>query len=246
MFLYTPDDGAVNSSLIFTNKKTDNVEVQSIELYKIEPEELDSFLALGWFRMQQTIFTTEILQFYGQLYKAIWLRVELQNFHADKKCQTLRNKNRPFATEIKKINLTPVHEALYSSYKESISFDTAPSLHALLHGNSSLDVYNSYMIEIYDGNKLIGIGIFDLGDVSAAGICSVYDPAYKKHSLGKYMIFEKMLYCKNENLKYFYPGYIVPGYSMFDYKLEIGTTAIEYFENKSKQWVALFKKNNGK
>lgn len=218
------------------------MELQSIELFKIKPEELDSLLALGWFRMQQTIFTTEILQFYGQLYRAIWLRVDLQNFHPDKKCRELLNKNSLFKTEIKKINLTPAHETLYSSYKESISFDTASSLHALLYGNSARDVYNTYMIDVYDGIKLIGTGIFDLGGASAAGICSIYDPAYKKYSLGKYIIFEKMLYCKKENLKYFYPGYVVPGYSMFDYKLEIGTTAIEYFDNKSNQWLALFKK----
>lgn len=218
------------------------MEVQSIELIKIEPEELDSFLALGWFRMQQTIFTTEILQFYGQFYKAIWLRVNLQNFQPDKKYRALRDKNSRFTTRVNKANLTPAHEALYSAYKEGISFDTATSLQALLYGSSSLDVYNTYMIDVYDGIKLIGTGIFDLGNKSAAGICSIYDPAYKKYSLGKYMIFEKMFYCKNENLKYFYPGYIVPGYSMFDYKLEIGTTAIEYFDNDINQWLALFKK----
>ncbi len=218
------------------------MEVQSIELLKIEPEELDSFLALGWFRMQQTIFTTEILHFYGQLYKALWLRVDLQKFQPDKKCRALHNKNSRFKTEIKKTILTPAHEVLYHSYKEAISFDTASSLHALLYGNSSLDVYNTYMIDVYDGPQLIGTGVFDLGSASAAGICSVYDPDYKKYSMGKYIIFEKMLYCKKENFKYFYPGYIVPGYSMFDYKLKIGTTAIEYFDNDSNQWFALFKK----
>ncbi len=67
-------------------------------------------------------------------------------------------------------------------------------------------------------------------------VSSIYDPAYKKYSLGKFMIYEKMLYCKDENFSYFYPGYFVPGYTMFDYKLEIGKPAIEYFDVHKKEW----------
>ena len=36
-----------------------------MELFNIEPAKLDELLALGWFRMQQTIFTTDILYFNG-------------------------------------------------------------------------------------------------------------------------------------------------------------------------------------
>ncbi|MEO8111617.1 MAG: hypothetical protein ABI594_16345 [Ginsengibacter sp.] len=217
------------------------LEIQVIELLKIEPTELDSLLALGWFRMQQTIFTTDILHFYGQVYNAVWLRADLQNFYPDKKYKTLRNRNSRFKTEIKKAIITPAHEVLFSFYKENILFEAAPSLHALLYDNSSSDVYNTFVINMYDENKLIGSGFFDLGGTSAAGICSIYDPGYKKYSLGKYMIYEKMLYCKSKNFQYFYPGYFVPGYALFDYKLEIGTAALEYFDANNKQWITLFK-----
>lgn len=217
------------------------LEVQVIELLKIEPTELDALLALGWFRMQQTIFTTDILHFYGQVYNAVWLRAELQNFNPDKKYMTLRNKNSRFKIEIKNAVVTLAHENLYNSYKGNILFDAATSLHGLLYGNSSSDVYNTFVIDVYDENKLIGCGFFDLGGTSAAGICSIYDPAYKKYSLGKYMIYEKMVYCKNKNFQYFYPGYFVPGYALFDYKLEIGTAALEYFDTTNKQWLTLFK-----
>ncbi|MDQ6763051.1 MAG: hypothetical protein M3015_10560 [Bacteroidota bacterium] len=213
------------------------LEIQVIEPFRIEPTELDSLLALGWFRMQQTIFTTETLRFYGQVYNAVWLRAGLYTFHPDKKYKALSNKNNRFKTEIKKAIITPAHESLYNSYKENILFDAAASLHSLLYGISTNDVYNTYMINVYDEMQLIGTGFFDLGDTSAAGICSIYDPAYKKYSLGKYMIYEKMLYCKNKNFQYFYPGYFVPGYAMFDYKLEIGTASLEYFDTNSKQWL---------
>jgi leucyl-tRNA---protein transferase len=209
---------------------------QLIELSNIEPTQLDGFLSLGWFRIQQTIFTTDVLYFDGRVFYAIWLRVRLPDFMADKKYKLLSKKNSRFRTEIKKAVITPMHERLYTSYKEDISFEGAPSLYSLLNGNSTSNVYNTYMIDVYDGNLLIGTGCFDLGSKSAAGIYSVYDPAYKKFSLGKYMIYEKMFFCKNKNFAYFYPGYFVPGYPAFDYKLEIGYPAIEYFDSIQKQW----------
>ena len=215
------------------------MDLQLIELFNIEPAELDGLLALGWFRLGQTIFTTDTLNFNDKEYEAIWLRVDLWDFQPDKKYKALIKKNSAFKTEIKKAIITPQHEVLFACYKESISFQSAPSLQWLLYGDSTRNVYNTYMINLYDGNKMIGTGFFDLGNTSAAGICAVYDPAYKKYSLGKYVIYEKILYCKHENFKYFYPGYFVPGYAMFDYKLEIGKPAIEYFDTGIKEWLPL-------
>ncbi len=215
------------------------MDLQSIELLNIKPSELDGLLALGWFRIQQTIFTTDILYFNDEVYNAVWLRVDLKHFQPDKKYLELRKKNGRFRTEIKKAVITTQHEALYLIYKESICFECAPSLHWLLYGNSTRDVYNTYMINTYDDSKLIGTGFFDLGNTSAAGVSSIYDPAYKKYSPGKYMIYEKILYCKGEKFKYFYPGYFVPGYPLFDYKLEIGKDSIEYFNVHTKKWLPL-------
>ena len=208
----------------------------SKELSKIEPEELDGYLAQGWFRMQQTIFTTDKIIFNDVLYDTIWLRVCLADFQPGKKYRELHKKNSKFKTEIKKGSVTPDHEALFSRYKESLSFESSSSLQRLLLGDKSYNVYNTYMINVYDGSQMIGAGFFDLGKNSAAGICSVYDPAYKTHSLGKYMIYEKMLYCKKNKLSYFYPGYFVPGYALFDYKLTIGNPAIEYFDTSEREW----------
>jgi leucyl-tRNA---protein transferase len=212
------------------------LDLQLIEPNNLTPLELDRLLALGWFRMQQTIFTTDFLYFDGEEYNAVWLRVGLKHFEPNKKYKTVLKRNSQFVTEIKPAQITLEHEILYQVYKQNISFDCAPSLHWLLFGNSNRNVYNTYMINIYGGNELIGTGFFDLGNSSAAGIISVYHPTYKKYSLGKYIILAKMNYCKQENFEYFYPGYFVPGYPMFDYKLGLGASSLEYFESRKKQW----------
>ncbi len=149
------------------------MDVQSIELFNIKSTELDSFLALGWFRMQQTIFTTDILYFNGEAYDAVWLRVCLKDFHPDKRYKALWKKNRGFEIEIKQAMITAEHEALYACYKKDILFEAASSLDSLLYGNSNRNVYNTYMINVYDGNRMAGLGFFDLGDTSAAGIFNI-------------------------------------------------------------------------
>lgn len=182
------------------------------------------------------MFTTDELCFDGIIYDTIWLRVRLHDFCGDKKYKTLARKNSGFRIEINKALITPEHEALFTAYKKHIPFEGASSLHSLLHGDSDLNVFNTFMINMFDGDKLIGTGCFDLGNQSVEGIFSVYDPAYKNYSLGKFMIYEKMHFCKREGFTYFYPGYFVPGYPMFDYKKEIGREALEYLDRGKNEW----------
>lgn len=215
------------------------MDLQAIELGDLTPAQLDSFLSFGWFRIQQTIFTTDKLVFDGVAYQPVWLRVLLNNLKEGKRYKTLKKKNCKFRTEIRKAEITFVHEQLFNDYRESVPFETAPGLHWLLYGNSYNNVYDTYMINMYDGEKLIAAGYFDLGKTSAAGISVFYGRAYKNFSPGVFMIFEKMFYCQNKGYEFFYPGYFVPGYPLFDYKLEIGQGAQEYFDASTKEWMAM-------
>ena len=43
------------------------------------PEELDAYLARGWYRMGQSIFTTHFLCFGEQFYSAVWVRLQLND-----------------------------------------------------------------------------------------------------------------------------------------------------------------------
>jgi leucyl-tRNA---protein transferase len=205
----------------------------------LAPDELDKYLARGWFRMGQTIFTTNFLNFKDRFYGAVWLRVVLDGFQVDKTQQKLMKRNASFSVEFKKAAITPEKELLYAKYKQSISFEASASLESLLFGKSLSSIYNTQEVNIYDSGRLIAAGFFDIGQNSAAGIVSFYDPAYKKFSLGKYLIYLKMSYCKALALQYFYPGYFVPGYSFFDYKLTIGRPTLEYLQLNTGQWLPI-------
>ena len=212
---------------------------QYINLTRLEPDQLDAALSLGWFRIQQSLFTTDELEFGGLIYEAIWLRVHLPAFEPDKKYTTLTRKNAGFHTEISKAVITSEQEALYAAYKNHLPFEASSSLHTLLLGEDRQNVFNTRMINMYAGDRLIGTGYFDLGRQAASGIVSFYDPAYKNYSLGLFMIYEKMFYCKREGFAWFYPGYFVPGYPMFDYKKKLGKGALAFYDRQQNTWYPL-------
>jgi arginyl-tRNA--protein-N-Asp/Glu arginylyltransferase len=199
-------------------------------------DELDQSLALGWFRMGQTIFTTNFLNLRNEFYSAIWLRIILSDFEADDRQIKVNRMNKHFRTEIRKATVTPQKEILFTRYKTTVSFDASPSLQQLLFGHEQYNIYDTWEINVFDGDKLIASGFFDLGKKSAAGITSFYDPEYKKYSLGKYLIYQKIEYCKNLDLDFFYPGYFAPGYGMFDYKLRIGSSSLQFLQLSSESW----------
>lgn len=199
-------------------------------------EELDQHLAQGWFRMGQSIFVTNFLHFKENFYSAIWLRLKLSECDNDRNEGKLLKLNSRFAVEIQKASIDQEKETLFKRYRAAVSFEPSTSIQALLYGRSTLDIYDTLEVTVRDNGKLIGCGYFDRGKTSTAGISSFYDPDYRKYSLGKFLIYQKIAYSRNAGYDYFYPGYFVPGYKPFDYKLKIHPAAQEYFELATSQW----------
>lgn len=200
------------------------------------PTALDKYLEDGWFRMGQSIFNCNVLHFNKQFYSAIWLRHNLSKYQDDSTFKKLQKLNAKFTVRIQPASITSEKEFLYAKYKTGIAFDTAESLTDLLLIPDLPSIYNTQEVCIYEEDKLIAVGFFDLGGIAAAGIVSFYDPDYKKYSLGKYLIYHKVAYCHRMGYQYFYPGYFAPNYALFDYKLSIGPTFLEFLNILTAQW----------
>lgn len=202
----------------------------------ITPTELDAYLARGWYRMGQTIFTTHFLCFGRTFYSALWVRLPLEGYHFRKSLRKIIRKNqRHFRTEINRAQITPEKEKLYQRYRAYFSGMLAPSLKDSLLDGEEFNIFNTHEISVYDEDKLIALSYFDLGRESASSIIGIFHPDYDKYSLGFYTMLMEMDYSINEGFKYFYPGYVVPDYPRFDYKLRIGD--VDYYDLGSKQWL---------
>jgi arginine-tRNA-protein transferase len=212
------------------------------ELYypsSLEPRDLDAHLEDGWFRMGQAIFTTNFLKFKEILYSAIWLRIDLKTFEPSKTQKKLQKFNSKFTVHIREAYIDESKEMLFTRYQNHVAFDTAPNLQQLLFGHGANDIYETLEICVYDGPKLIACGFFDLGERTSAGISCFYDPEYKKHSLGKYLMYQKMDFSKERGFDFFYLGYFAPGYPLFDYKLELAKTSLEYLDLATDVWLPI-------
>ena len=98
-------------------------------------------------------------------------------------------------------------------------------------------VFNTKVVKIYHEKQLIGAGIFDEGKSSIAGITNIVHPNYTKYALGKYIMLQKYIYAGEQDMLYYYPGYFMPEYPIFNYKLFIDKAATEVYLFVLKKWI---------
>lgn len=208
----------------------------STDLPIIRGDALDYYLAQGYYRMRQDLFTCQFVPFDDRLYTAHWLRLDLGRVQWGPEQRRLVRRNARFMTVLRQFRLTAEYEELYARYHASISFEAAPTVNEVLLGDATHSIFNTYVIELRDQDRLVAAGIFDLGDRTLAGILNFYDPAYRQHSLGKYLMLLKTDYARRWQLDYYYPGYLVHGYPKFDYKLFVDANATEVFYHADSQW----------
>jgi arginyl-tRNA--protein-N-Asp/Glu arginylyltransferase len=203
----------------------------------IPPEELDRYLERGWYRMGQTIFTTHFLCFQERLYSAIWVRLHLptHQFRKSQRKIIRRNGERFRIVYQDQSEITPEKETLFRRYRKAFKGYLGNSLQESLYDSEEHNIYHTHEVQIYDGDQLVGLSFFDLGHESAASITGIYDPDYRDFSLGYYSMLLEMAYCQEHGLTYYYPGYVVPDFERFDYKLRIGT--VEYLTLDQQSWL---------
>ena len=208
----------------------------SAALPLVRGDALDFYLGQGYYRMQQDLFTCQFVPFEGRLYTAHWLRLALARVQWGPAQRRLLRRNARFADAVRPFRSLPEYEALYARYRAFITFDAAPTVGEVLLGDAAHNVFNTHVIELRDGNRLIAVGIFDRGDRTLAGILNFYDPDYRQYSLGKHLMLLKAEHARRLQLDYYYPGYVVHGYPKFDYKLFACPAATEVFDSVSGFW----------
>lgn len=202
----------------------------------LRPQDLDAYLGEGWYRMGQSIFTTHFLFFDDEIYSAVWVRLPLRQFQFSKSNRKLiRRTEERFRCVIGPAVIDEEREELYQLYRDDFPGMIAPSLSDSLLDGEEANIYNTYEVAIYDDERLIALSYFDLGATALASIQGVYHPDYKKFSLGFYTLLAEIQFGIELGFAYFYPGYVVPGYPRFDYKLRIGP--VEYYDLRRPGWL---------
>lgn len=205
-------------------------------LPRISGHQLDQYLAHGWYRMDQRMFTEQFLQDHFHFRNAIWLRQRLKDLEFPKWYQKKRNKS-SFRLELTDSKPTAQHEMLYQQYLLRKPKGFPESLEDILYGDYTDNIFNTRMMNVYDGDVLIASGFFDLGEKAAEGIVNFYHPDYGRHQLGKFLYLLAMESCMNAGLDFFYPGYFVPGNPCFDYKTGFHPQSLEFLDPGTRAWL---------
>ncbi|MBX7226334.1 MAG: hypothetical protein K1X55_09910 [Chitinophagales bacterium] len=194
--------------------------------YSLSPQRLDKHLASGWFRNGNMLFTTKVLCLDGEMYNVINARLDLQHHtaYAGSLRKMYRRNFDRFQFNIQRATITEEKENLYLNHQKKFKGFVYNSIYKFLYGEnvSRLPIFDTWEVNVYDGDKLVAFSYFDMGHNSLASILGIYHGDYAKYSLGLFTMMLEVEYGKKQGIKYYYPGYVLDKPSSFDYKLKLG------------------------
>lgn len=202
---------------------------------------MDVILTKGYFRAGPWMYycvtyENEDTGLPGWSYK---VRVRLDDLADRPSFRKIRKANTGFKHVIAPMRIGPTEEDLYARYRESIGFEPAPTIRdALLHGApDDENTFDTQMLSVYNGSKLIYIGYFDIGQKTMAGTLNIFDPEYRKCSPGKYLMLLKMDYARSLGMRFFHPGTVHIGDTKMDYKYFPGREVMDAYLSPLDLWI---------
>ena len=198
---------------------------------------LDKYLEKGWFRAGQYIYTIQHLLLDGAIYSPIRVRLALKGYQFRKGLRKLIKKNQIFQTDFQASVITDEKEILYHHHIQRLEGFVSPTLRDSLMDGGLNNIYDTYEVQVYDEDQLIATSFFDLGEKTMASINGIFHNDYEKYSLGFYTMLMEIKFGIENDFEYYYPGYVIPGYPKFDYKLRIGE--VEFYDANKDIWYTI-------
>jgi arginyl-tRNA--protein-N-Asp/Glu arginylyltransferase len=200
---------------------------------------LDALLFMGYYRMQHYMFTCNDTPTSedGFTIPVFWLRTLVQQCRPSKAASSIIKKCSSFQVETMPAMIDEEIENLYALYSNHMPFSTSETCASYLHSMDIPDPFDSWMVQVRDGRKLIAVGYFDKGHKAIAGIMNIYHPAYAAYSLGKFLIMQKLQYAIEQKMEFYYTGYISTGSTRFDYKTFPDADAVQVYLPTYNKWL---------
>jgi len=182
------------------------------------------------------LYKVDLLCIESGIFGVVNIRMNLDLF-ALKKSQRKRmaRGDRKFTVSIGSAKPDAEKEALYALHKHRFKGFIHPTLNEYLTSGFHRTVFNTREVCVYDGDKLVAVSYFDMGEKSMASLIGLQHPDYRSHGLGIFTMLKEIEFGRSAGYKWYYPGYVLDIPSDFDYKLELGE--FEYYTS-TKRWGA--------
>jgi len=157
------------------------------------------------------------------VHSVVNIRLPLEDFSFRRHHKKLLRKNDScFFVTIGKARITAEAEALYQMQKKRFRGFIHNSLSEIFHDGFDASIYPTQQVSVYDGEKLVAVSFFDMGEFALASLLCLHHPDYLSFSLGIYTILKEIEMAQTSGLRWYYPGYILDHTTLFDYKLGFG------------------------
>lgn len=210
---------------------------QTLYPESLQGELLDRFLAAGWYRIGQSCITTDLILQEGRPIPVFWLRINLSQYRPSRSARRILSRNAGMRCAVVPFEIGEEIEMLYSIYRASIEHQITPTARDYLLQGLPVNPYDTRLIEVRDGSRLIAAGYFDVGEKCSTGILHIFHPEYARQSPGKLIFLREIEWSMARGDEYYYPGYICTETDKFNYKLFADPDATEVFIRPLKRWV---------
>lgn len=180
------------------------------------------------------LYKMDLLCLDKEIFSVVNIRMNLERFSMRKSQRKIvRKVEECFRVVVSEAKPNEQKESLYQQQKQKFQGFIHPTLSDYLNSSLPSTVFDTREVCVYDGDKLIAVSFFDLGEKSMASLLCLYDNNYSQYSLGVYTMLKEVDFGISKKMKWYYPGYVLDSDSGFNYKLRLGD--FEYYNSK-KRW----------
>lgn len=212
--------GTPGSDLIFINEE--------FFAGSITGEQLDALLEDGWRHFGTHFFRYSLNLYNDEVRRIIPLRAKLADFALSKSQRRILKRNSDLNVDIRPIEITIEVDEMFHRHKRRFERGVPASIFDFLSPEPATIPCDAREVAVYDGERLIAVSFFDVGENSISSIYAMFDPAEEKRGLGIFTMLKEIEFARDSGRELYYPGYAYEGESFYDYKKRL--SGLESFD----------------
>jgi arginine-tRNA-protein transferase len=200
------------------------------------PAQMDALWAEGWRHFGTQFFRYTSSWHGGQQVRVLPLRIDLRKFSPSRSQRRVLNRNADVRVEFGQATIDPERETMFDKHRSRFKANMPESLRDFLSSAPSQVPCEAKECRLFAGDRLFGIGYFDVGNEAVSAVYSIFDPAESRRSPGIELILEEVRWATEHSFRYMYLGYCYDQPSYYDYKKRFSGS--EYLDWRTMRYLA--------
>ncbi|HIJ91079.1 MAG: arginyltransferase [Desulfobulbaceae bacterium] len=180
----------------------------------LPPAVLDEFLAAGYRRNGNTIYTMRC----PDCAACVPIRLEPETFRPSRNMRRVMQRNQDLDIRVEPLEVTPEKLQLLDCFLNSRYPGRTSTARDYYSGFFFNSLAATMEISFRLSGRLVGVSIVDLAECSLSAVYFYFDPAFEKRSLGTFNILYLTELARRQECAYLYLGYWIEPVAAMAYK----------------------------